>query len=96
MLYEGIYSNDVRDRGGETWRGIARRMHPKWEGWAVIDEIKTNTNKNNLVKALEADEELDLMVRDFYKLVFWATNRTTLELKLLKSTPGAMKIVWKQ
>jgi len=71
LANEGGYSNDPRDHGGETYKGIARNMHPKWEGWAVIDEIKANTNINQLAHALDADEELDLMVRDFYKLVFW-------------------------
>jgi len=71
LANEGGYSNDPRDHGGETYKGIARKMHPKWEGWAIIDEIKLNTNFNQLAYAMKADEELDLMVRDFYKLVFW-------------------------
>jgi len=71
LANEGKYSNDPRDHGGETYKGIARNMHPKWEGWAVIDEIKANVNMNQLAGALAADEELDQMIRDFYKLVFW-------------------------
>lgn len=71
MLYEGSYSNDPRDRGGETWRGIARNIHPKWEGWALIDEVKQNVNAAQLVKALQQDDELDEMVRNFYEAEFW-------------------------
>jgi lysozyme family protein len=68
---EGLYSNDPRDRGGETWKGISRNMHPKWEGWAVVDEIKSNTGPRQLSKTLQEDEELNQMVRDFYELVYW-------------------------
>jgi len=67
MSHEGLYSNDPRDRGGESWKGIARNMNPDWEGWAVIDEIKANTNANNLQNALRADEELETMVQAFYQ-----------------------------
>ena len=28
--HEGGYSNDPLDRGGETYRGIARVHHPDW------------------------------------------------------------------
>lgn len=67
------YSNDPRDRGGETWRGIARNRWPNWEGWMLIDEIKTNcgTSLNLLRKALEMDDELEVKVRWFYKENFW-------------------------
>ena len=71
LANEGAYSNDPRDRGGETYKGIARNMNPKWEGWAAVDEIKANTNINQLNRVLQADEELDQMVRDFYELVYW-------------------------
>jgi lysozyme family protein len=32
MTFEGGYSNDPRDKGGETFMGISRRAHP--EAWA--------------------------------------------------------------
>lgn len=71
LANEGGYSNDTRDRGGETYKGIARNMNPKWEGWAAVDETKQNCTPAQLPRVLQADEELDQMVRDFYKLVFW-------------------------
>lgn len=83
------YSNDPRDRGGETWRGIARNRWPNWEGWMLIDEIKTNcgTSLNLLRKALEMDDELEVKVRRFYKENFWdklhidsLDNRISLEV----------------
>ena len=44
------------DRGGQTFAGIARNMHPKWPGWSLIDRGETPSAQ---------------MVRDFYKQNFW-------------------------
>jgi len=71
LANEGGYSNDPNDRGGETWKGIARKMHPQWPGFVLIDEVRKNTNKDQFVRALSVDEELDQLVQDFYKAEFW-------------------------
>lgn len=44
------------DRGGATYAGIARNMHPDWPGWQFIDDKDTPPAQ---------------MVRDFYKFNFW-------------------------
>lgn len=44
------------DRGGMTYAGIARKMHPRWSGWADIDMGRT--------PSAEA-------VSDFYRAHFW-------------------------
>ena len=44
------------DRGGQTYAGIARNMHPKWPGWAVIDSGGTPAAQ---------------LVHDFYRALFW-------------------------
>ena len=44
------------DRGGATYAGIARKFHPSWSGWKVIDQGETPP----------AD-----MVRQFYRSNFW-------------------------
>lgn len=41
-LHEGGYSNITQDKGGETYAGISRRFWPHWEGWAIIDEAKSD------------------------------------------------------
>ena len=51
-----VLHNVPGDRGGQTYAGIARNMHPKWPGWAAIDAGSTPPAQ---------------MVRDFYKLNFW-------------------------
>lgn len=70
MSHEGTYSNDPRDMGGETWKGISRKKNPKWGGWKLIDEIKANAG-TKLEKAMQADEELEIMVKDFYQIAFF-------------------------
>ena len=42
--FEGGYSNDEADRGGETFAGIARVYHENWLGWKIIDQYKTVTS----------------------------------------------------
>lgn len=58
---EGGYRliNVAGDRGGQTYAGIARNMHPTWDGWQYIDA-------NDLQNA-----RLTQSVHDFYKTQFW-------------------------
>ena len=72
QIIEGGYVNNRSDRGGETYKGIARKYHSGWEGWDIIDKIKQIKviRRNEIVK----DKILDKMVDDFYKLNFWDAN----------------------
>jgi len=65
MGHEGGYVNDPDDVGGETYRGIARRYHPHWPGWNLIDDMKPNID----------NVALDQYVRDFYEDHYWDVNR---------------------
>lgn len=56
---EGGYVNDPDDPGGETYKGIARNMNPKWAGWAFIDRKDFS---NPLLEEL---------VGDFYRDNYW-------------------------
>lgn len=69
--FEGSYSNDPNDRGGETWKGISRNNFPKWEGWTIIDRIKAQVDKTQLSKVLSGDSDLKKCVYQFYYQVFW-------------------------
>lgn len=55
-----VLHNVPGDRGGQTYAGIARNMHPKWPGWAIIDGGSTPPSQ---------------MVFDFYRANFWADMR---------------------
>ncbi len=67
LSYEGNYSNLVEDKGGETYKGISRVYNPNWEGWKIIDKYKSANKLNEVSK----DEELELLVRKFYKTEYW-------------------------
>lgn len=58
MLNEGLYSNHPDDKGGETWKGIARKFHPDWKGWEIIDKTSKDKLKENI--------DLEKLVREFY------------------------------
>lgn len=47
------------DRGGMTYAGIARKYHPDWQGWGMIDSGETD------------HPEMPGLVRDFYIRHFW-------------------------
>jgi lysozyme family protein len=66
MKYEGGYSNHPHDRGGETFRGIARNFHPTWKGWAIVDEYQ-----NKYSQAMLLDIRLDRYTKEFYKTKYW-------------------------
>lgn len=66
--HEGGYANDPLDRGGETYRGIARVHHPAWAGWKRIDARR---GKPGFPKVLDQDSALQTDVKTFYKNEFW-------------------------
>ena len=73
MNHEGGYANDPDDSGGETYKGIARKFHPKWAGWIKIDEQKKYTPAQGAALNAQLKENFILQdeVKDFYKQEFW-------------------------
>jgi len=65
---EGGYVNDPDDPGGETYKGIARKMNPKWSGWKIVDEQK---KKKNFPKNLATNKQLTANIVVFYRLNYW-------------------------
>lgn len=75
---EGAFANVVGDKGGITFKGIARTYNARWDGWRIIDkaleqypELKTPYNKapesiKKLNEILNASDELSYLVIDFY------------------------------
>lgn len=62
--YEGGYSNDPHDKGGETYKGISREYNPQWGGWDVIDSLRDD---ENFPLCLEWNNYLQVDVKEFYK-----------------------------
>lgn len=75
MTNEGGYANNPTDRGGETWRGIARKIFPTWSGWVFVDAAKQQAN---FPSNLAANDQLQKLVLAFYKENFW--NKLNLDL----------------
>ncbi len=71
--FEGAYSNDKNDVGGETYCGIARNFFPKWKGWKYVDAAKEKygTRSATLSKNLKDVKELQDAVADWYKKEWW-------------------------
>lgn len=65
---EGGYVNRTADRGGETYRGIARNKNPQWEGWALIDARKPAAD---FPANLEGYAALQEKYEQFFKAEYW-------------------------
>lgn len=68
LRHEGGYANDPADRGGETYRGISRKHHPKWPGWEHIDGMATDPTPPT---GWPGWAEIKAAVEDFYRKEFW-------------------------
>jgi len=67
--FEGGYSNNPADAGGETIFGIARNFNKDWEGWVIVDSIKKNNT--NFKSLLESNSELKELAKSLYRKVYW-------------------------
>lgn len=68
LAHEGKYSIDPDDPGGETYKGIARNMHSKWNGWVQIDLYK---RQSGFPANLEKDRTLQAEIERFYQINYW-------------------------
>ncbi len=68
IAHEGGYDNDPDDPGGETYKGVARKIHSKWDGWTKVDMLK---RQPGFPANLDKDAELQQDVLSFYRLTFW-------------------------
>lgn len=68
MKAEGGYVNDPQDPGGETYKGIARKMNSKWDGWIVIDMMK---KERNFPANLDGNAQLQEKIMSFYEINYW-------------------------
>lgn len=74
LAHEGGYVNDPDDPGGETYKGVARKMHPDWLGWHIVDMIKAKPGFPDALQsadAIEIKKQLDLELSSFYYAHYW-------------------------
>lgn len=65
-INEGAYVNHLRDRGRETYGGIARRYNKNWEGWFTIDSIKNHCQ----IKRHTRIEQIEPLVKQYYRAIW--------------------------
>jgi lysozyme family protein len=70
MSAEGLISNNENDKGGFSYKGISRKMHPSWSGWQIIDSIYRSTDYQS-VQLLNSNASLQTAVKEFYRTEFW-------------------------
>lgn len=61
---------------GYTYMGIYEYAHPNWSGWQIVHEMlnkEPNTSKASIM--LYFNEELTLLVMEFYQKKFWDKMR---------------------
>lgn len=85
---EGGWAHNPADKGGETYRGVAREFWPKWQGWQGIDAAKkrllptppygTREYRNwvaHFNDLLASAPLLQKYVDEFYEAIFWDAYR---------------------
>jgi len=75
MAHEGNYVHDPDDAGGETYKGIARKYNPSWDGWKVIDDCKKMISCDKFPQCLDEKQDLQDSVHSFYKEKYWDVNK---------------------
>lgn len=64
--HSGVIGGKV-DKGGETYRGIARKYNPDWAGWKIIDSLKL---KGSIAFNAEIPA-VNKLAYDYSKLKYW-------------------------
>ena len=66
--FEGLYSNDSDDSGGETVYGISIVENPNWDGWSLVNKIR---NLPGFPKSIKNYPEILESAKQFYKPRYW-------------------------
>ncbi len=66
--FEGLYSDDKADKGGETVLGCSRNNFPDLPLWAIVDDFKRD---EGFPKNMKGNTEILELVGNWYKLEFW-------------------------
>jgi len=75
LPFEGGYVFDKDDKGGETYKGIARNANPNWIGWQTVDAWKRRNGDTLPKEFIIPDAKLDAQVKALYKNKYWDALR---------------------
>lgn len=70
LRFEGYYSNDASDPGGETLFGISKVHNSTWGGWKTFEEL-VEANNYELPDETLCYQTLQDEVESFYKNLYW-------------------------
>lgn len=73
--YEGGYVSaqtaaKIGDKGGETYKGIARNFNKDWAGWKIIDNYKA-LHGTPAYNSIIPDAKLNSMAKEHSKTQYW-------------------------
>jgi len=72
MKHEGGYVNDPDDRGGETYMGVARNIHPTCGIWKYVDELTAQGKTPYAINvALKKNITVQNIIMVLYKQKYW-------------------------
>lgn len=61
----------IGDKGGETYKGVARNHNPNWAGWPIVDAAKAANGGSLPWKYIIPNAELDRLVDNLFKANYW-------------------------
>lgn len=90
---EGEFANTAGDAGGETLDGIARREHPEWPGWKILDALNLPLHDPCAVDIiLKSHAEIEPLVSGFYLRNYWLYDGLLSQPVATKLLDGAVNM----
>lgn len=69
LAWEGLYSDDPDDPGGQTVWGISRVHNPDWYGWHTVDRC---ANLPEFPECLNKEPIMEAAVSQHYRENYWS------------------------
>jgi lysozyme family protein len=90
---EGEFANIAGDAGGETLDGIARKMHPEWPGWAILDKLNLPIHDARACDIIiNQHPEIEPLVDAFYLKSYWCYDGLQSQNVATKLLDGAVNM----
>lgn len=71
-FYNKVISSDYLINDYNNYKGISRKIYPKWTGWKILNEYSNLNTEINTIN----DEKLNVLVKNFYYILFFSTIAT--------------------